>query len=58
MSSCIHTIVKYLSQLSDLKETWYVTRATELSCIIFHELINTYKAVMLTCNMGGTTVLL
>ena len=46
VSSCIHTTVMNLSQLSDLKETWYVTRATELSCIIFHELINTYKAVM------------
>jgi len=34
-----------LSQLRDLKETWYVTRATALSCITFHKLINTYEGL-------------
>lgn len=46
MSSCIHSKFMNLSQLHDLKETLYVTMATALSRIIFHKLINTYKAVM------------
>jgi hypothetical protein len=58
MKSYIHSKVMDLSQLSYLKETQYVTRVNALPCIIFRTLINTYKAVTWTCNMGEPTVFL